>query len=211
MFAARLPAPLPPGPQVGDTEAIHRQRLVLAMAEAAAEKGYAATTIADVVGRAKVSRRTFYEHFADKEACFLAAYDAAADLLIEHIGEAIAPAGDWQAQLSAGVAAYLEGIALEPAVARVFILEVLGAGPRALAQRRAVLNRFAEQLRLRIAAAAAESPEFSVPTPQMAIAIIGAINELVLAAIEDGRTHEVPALQDAAEQLVRAAAAGPSS
>ena len=70
---------LPRGPHRLAREEVlasQRGRMLAAIAEAVAEKGYAATTVADVVGRAGVSRKTFYEHFADKEECFLAAWDA---------------------------------------------------------------------------------------------------------------------------------------
>ena len=69
--------------------ASQRTRLVDAMAQIVAEKGYPATTVADVVERAGVSRRTFYEQFADKEACFLAAYDAGLEAVLCRVGYAV--------------------------------------------------------------------------------------------------------------------------
>src|SRR2546430_485761 len=69
--------------------ASQRGRLVEAMAQVVAEKGYPATTVADVVERAGVSRRTFYEQFADKEACFLAAYDVGLSAVLGRIREAV--------------------------------------------------------------------------------------------------------------------------
>ena len=134
-FIARLrgdAATLRPGPRVlapETVDSVHRARLVAGMAEAVVEKGYAGTTIADVVARAQVSRRTFYAHFPDKATCFLAAYDAASDLLmalIEHAVDRIAGCsclerGAW------GVLAYLHGMAAEPGLSRSFIGEVLYA------------------------------------------------------------------------------------
>ena len=80
----------------------HRARLTEGLAAAIAEKGYAAVTIADVVRVARVSKRTFYEHFADKEACFLALYAETTEELLELIGIAVAGArGPWQERIGA--------------------------------------------------------------------------------------------------------------
>src|SRR6476659_5078578 len=102
--------PLPRGPHSlsrDEVVASQRGRMIEAMAETVAEKGYAATTVADVVARAGVSRKTFYEHFADREECFLAAYDAAVDALFARVAERVAtgaPEGDdWQGRVRAGV------------------------------------------------------------------------------------------------------------
>ena len=67
---------------VRSAPADRRARLTAGLADAIAEKGYAAATIADVVRHARVSKRTFYEHFADKEACFLALYSESSDELL---------------------------------------------------------------------------------------------------------------------------------
>src|SRR6266704_1168530 len=85
----------------------HRERLVLGMVAAVAERGYAATTITDVVRHARVSRRTFYEHFADKEACFLAAYDAVSDAVLAGIAGATSSSSGWEERIVSAVRAYL--------------------------------------------------------------------------------------------------------
>src|SRR5687768_6636573 len=80
-----------------------RERMLAAMAEAVAAKGYARVAVADVIALAGVSRKTFYEHFANKDACLLAAFDAGVELLLEAIDEAIhAEAPDWLAAAAAG-------------------------------------------------------------------------------------------------------------
>src|SRR5258707_2850574 len=92
-------SPLPRGRHAAPPEVVwesQRGRMLEAMALAVAEKGYAATAVADVIARAGVSRKTFYEHFANREACFLAAYDAGVEALLAAIDEAIAAAPDWQ-------------------------------------------------------------------------------------------------------------------
>src|SRR3712207_4871654 len=103
---------LPRGRHAAPREVVwqsQRDRLLAAMADAVAEKGYAKASVADVIERAGVSRKTFYEHFANKEECFLAASDAGDDLLLAAINDAVAATlPDWQAALDAGARAYLE-------------------------------------------------------------------------------------------------------
>ena len=146
------PNPFPVPAQMG-----HRERLVAGMVAAVVERGYAATTITDVVRHARVSRRTFYEHFEDKEACFLAAYDAVSDAILTAIEGAASEHEEWPERLRAGVRAYLDGLTAEPALARVFTVDILSAGPAALTRRRTVLHRFAASLRAQIATSPAPS------------------------------------------------------
>src|SRR3954466_3767124 len=142
------PRPLPRGPHNlarDDVRASQRQRMLDAMAETVAGKGYAGTTVGDVVAGAGVSRKTFYEHFRDKEDCFLAAFDAGVDDLLAAI-VAAEPAGPgWKAALRARVRAYLSPLAGPPEFAHAFLVEVFTAGPRALERRSQVHARF-EQL-----------------------------------------------------------------
>jgi len=202
---ARLLTPGPrvlPSQQVAD---VHRARLIAGMAEAAAEKGYADVTIADVVKRAQVSRRTFYEHFPDKQACFLAAYEASADLVIALIAHAVADERlPWQQRIAAGVSVYLQTLASEPGLTRVFLIDILSAGPEALRRRRAVHGRFAELLQTLASRHRDELPPGYAIEPTMAIAIIGAVNELVLLAVEGGRADDLPRLAEVANRLVLA-------
>ena len=133
------PQRLPRGPHQLDREVVRasqRGRLLDAMAEVVAERGYAATTVADVIGAAGVSRKTFYEHFRDKEDCFLAAYDAGVDLLLGAVRDAGETGGDLIERARARTRRYLETLAAEPAFARTFLIEVAAAGPAALAYRR---------------------------------------------------------------------------
>lgn len=184
---------------------LHRVRLMIGMAEAVAEKGYGATTISDVVRYAKVSRRTFYEHFGDKEACFLAAYDGAAALILDAVARAARPGRPWDERMMAGLRAYLDGMVQEPALTRVFLVEILGAGPRALARRRRVHERFAAQQRSLVDDLRAERPELAELTPAMSMALVAAINELVLLAVEQAEEGgRIEALRETAAELLRA-------
>jgi AcrR family transcriptional regulator len=189
---------LPRGRHAAPREVVaesQRERLLVAMADAVATKGYAHVAVADVIERAGVSRRSFYEHFANKEECFLAAYDAGVAGLLDAIAEAEAAArtdeaGGLLAAARAGTEVYLQLLADNPAFARTFLVEVLGAGPDALARRDVVHERFARRLAEAHAAIAASlAPPAHLPTPQPYIfrAAVGAIHELVTQRLlEDG-------------------------
>jgi AcrR family transcriptional regulator len=183
----------------------HRARLTEGLATAIAEKGYAAVTIADVVRVARVSKRTFYEHFADKEACFLALYAETSEELLELIGNAVATArGSWEERIGAAARAYFERVAAEPEVIRAGLLEIQAAGPRARVLRREVQRRYAAQLRTYSLAAEAEEPGIRGLTPALATAVVGGLDELMLEAAEAGHADRMGELADAATELIRA-------
>jgi AcrR family transcriptional regulator len=93
----------------------HRRRAVEAMAEAVGEHGYADTTVEDVLSRARMSRRTFYQLFRNREECFLAAYDAALAAAMERLALAHSRDGrSWAAQVEAALSALFEYLAAEP-------------------------------------------------------------------------------------------------
>src|SRR2546423_10680376 len=123
--------------------ASQRGRMLAAMAEAVAEKGYVGTAVADVIERAGVSRETFYEHFSGKEDCFLAAYDTGAEALLEVMGAALvgSRAGP-EKRLDRVLQAYFDALAAEPAFAHTFLIEVYAVGPRALERRAELQQRF---------------------------------------------------------------------
>lgn len=137
------PRKLPPGrhglsrEQVAESQ---RERMMRGMAEAAVDLGYANVTVADVLKRAGVSRETFYEHFANKEACFLAGYDAVVEKLLEELQEAFSEEAGTASpepidQFGRFLARYLEVVQQEPALARAALIESYAAGPAALARR----------------------------------------------------------------------------
>src|SRR5256714_5184224 len=113
-----------------------RARLLDAMIRFVAERGYAAASVTDVVRAAAVSRSTFYELFASKEACFLEAYRVGVEVVDERVGEAVrAAAHDWRAQLRAGIRAYLPALDGDPVFTRAHLLQIHAARPPPLAAR----------------------------------------------------------------------------
>src|SRR3954462_14268125 len=119
--------PLPRGPHRLAREEVvasQRGRMLDALAESVAAKGYAGTTVGDVVAGAGVSRKTFYEHFSDKEDCFLAAFDSGVDALLDAIAAAEPDDATRIGIVRARVRAYLVTLAARPAFARAFLIEV---------------------------------------------------------------------------------------
>src|SRR6266498_5249021 len=143
------PEPLPRGPHSLPRDVVvrsQRTRMLRALIEVVAEKGYAATTVADVIGRAGVSRTTFYEQFKDKEDCFLIAFQKGGQAQYLRVIEAVQAATDPVEQLRRNLRAYLSELIAFPASARAFLLEVPAAGPRALAIRDSIVDGYARLL-----------------------------------------------------------------
>jgi AcrR family transcriptional regulator len=188
------------GTKETEGQAAHRTRLLEGMAQAVAEKGYADTTIADIVREASVSRRTFYEHFASKAECLVALYEAASHNGLQVLRDAIDPAHDWEEQAERALRAYLECMASNPVLLRTLFIEILGLGAEGLAARRRVNQEIADYM-LGVVNA---RPSGHKVTPQLAMAVVGGIHELVLQAIEDGRVAQLPELTRTAAALVKA-------
>jgi AcrR family transcriptional regulator len=159
-----------------------RNRIHQAMIEVVSVRGYPETRVVDVIGVAGVSRKTFYELFESKEDCFLAAYDVLLDnLLTDATNGFESKAGaPWAERVAAALEALLEHLAEHPDEARFAIVEVLAAGPKALARRDAALRQFSGFLE-------SGRSESSIDLPGItSIAVIGGINELLYSEILHG-------------------------
>ena len=201
-----IPRRLPRGTHGLDrdvVEASQRTRLLEAVGRAVAERGYAAATIDDVVRGAGVSKKTFYEHFADKEDCFLAAYEAASEELFRRISEAHAAHEDWLERTRAGIVAYLRWLAAEPALARVFLIEVAAAGPRALERRERLRDRYAELMRERRLEGQSRLPI------EIFHAVVAAVDDVVVRHIREHGAEDLPELEPVLLYLQVALLAGP--
>jgi AcrR family transcriptional regulator len=176
--------------------ASQRGRLLDAMADAVAEHTYGGTTIAHVVSNAGVSRKTFYEHFRDKEHCFLAMYDVGIEFVIGRLSETLEAEPEPRARLVAGLRTFLEVLAEEPAFCRAIVLDVWAAGPAGVARRRGVLQVFAGRY-VEVNREARESDDSIGPLdPAVALGVVGAILELVSQRVEEGRTAEIVELTE---------------
>jgi len=121
---------------------IQRARMLRALADAMAGQGYVATTVADVLSRAGVSRETFYQQFASKQDCFQAAYEVAASRVLSILQAEVTSQGTALERFDRAISAYLDELAREPAFARLFMIEVYSAGAEVLAQRAEIQRRF---------------------------------------------------------------------
>ena len=206
-----VPRELPRGPhrlRREVVEASQRERMLDAIVQAVAEKGYSATTVGDVVSRAGVSRKTFYEHFRDKEECFLGAYDEGVEILMDQIRCAGEDAGSFYERMQARVRAYLTLLVEEPAFARAYLIEVFAAGETALERRRAVHGRLSKFGRELNEDARREFPEMPEVPDEVFVAAFGAINELLYTYVSEGRTAELLELQEPIEYVQSALFAG---
>jgi len=127
--------------------AIQRERLLGAMLNATAELGYLETNVQDVIDRAGVSRPTFYEHFSNKEDCFLAAFDSGAERLRKSVRGAVSEGGDsWRKRVRSGLRALLGFAGQEPDTARTIVVEARAASETAVRRRVELLDDFARCL-----------------------------------------------------------------
>jgi AcrR family transcriptional regulator len=129
--------------------AIQRERLIVAMLNAAAELGYLETNVQDVIDRAGVSRPTFYEHFSNKEDCFLAAFDSSAERLRKKIQAAAGRGGDvWRDRVRFALEALLRFAIREPDTARTMVVEARAASAAAVRRRVELMDDFARCLQV---------------------------------------------------------------
>ena len=163
-----------------------RRRLLDALAASIADKGYRATTVADIVRRARTSRRTFYEHFAGKEECFIALLSDTNGQTIRRIAAAVDREAPWERQVRQAVGAWIGASEAEPALTLSWIRDVPALGAAARRLQRDMMEGFivlvqqlcdTEALR-----AAGIRP---VPRP-LAIMLLGGLRELAATTVEDG-------------------------
>ena len=124
-------------------ETDQRLRIAAGMTEAMAASGYVGTSVADIIGRAGVSRETFYRLYDDKLDCFLTTFDLVAAILVERVAQAPIR-GTRLERVQSLVEVYLQQLADEPASARMFLVEVHAAGAEAIARRAAVQEQLVD-------------------------------------------------------------------
>jgi len=167
-----------------------RRRILDAVVHVVAGMGYGAMTVEHVVGVAGVSRRTFYANFPNKEVAFLAAYDRIVDRLFAAVDVAYAEEGPWPDRLRRALAVFLAFLGSEPAVAHVCVVDILAAGPEALARRTDAMERFGAFF---VPEDVAAQPPWPVP-PCAIHAAIGGAYEMVYGRVLDGDAAALPDL-----------------
>lgn len=164
----------------------HRQRLLGAMADAVRDDGLERATVASVVARARTSRRTFYEHFADRDECFLELFDLVGARLMAAISEAAEQSGDASQRVRAAVGAFVAALASDPALARACLRDTPTIGRRGDERIRAVDRRWAELIVAISAETAAEDPRVRPLPIEVAVVITGGLRNLTARVLDDG-------------------------
>jgi AcrR family transcriptional regulator len=164
-----------------------RRRLLDGLAASIGERGYRATTVADIVRHARTSKRTFYDQFASKEQCFLELLRADIERLGENLRAVVDPDADWHHQIRQAVQAYVRHIESRPAITLSWIRELpsLGAAARPV-------QRNGLKLLTNLLVELSGSPGFrraNLPplTPPLAVILVGGLRELTALAVEDGK------------------------
>ena len=164
-----------------------RRRLLDGLAVSIADRGYRASTVADIVRHARTSKRTFYDHFAGKEECFLELLRTDADELGRAIRAAIDPSADWRQQIRQAVQAYVDRIEARPAVTLSWIRELPSLGASARPVQRRGLQLLTDLLVELSGGAGFERAGLPPATPALAVILLAGLRELTAMAVEDGR------------------------
>jgi AcrR family transcriptional regulator len=183
----------------------NRRRALAAMAEVVGERGYPETTVRDVLERARMSRRTFYELFDNREHCFLAAYEQARDEALVRLDRGHDPDEPFPEHLTSVLTRLLEHLAARPDFARLLLVEPVAVGPSGLERHERTMRDLAERLaRARPAAAPGLRPD---ELRLRCEASVGAVHRVIAARLVEGRARDLPGLATELGGLVRALAA----
>ena len=159
------------------------------MAASIEAQGYRDTTVADVVRLARTSRRNFYEHFEDRDACFLALFDATNQSMLQQIAGAVDPDLPLDEQVDRAVDAYISSVTGQPALYSSFVRELPGLGEAGAVRGQATLERFAEMLVGLVDAGRRVQPGMTARPLDMdtAIIIVGGLRELLVISLQQRR------------------------
>jgi AcrR family transcriptional regulator len=186
-------ARLPPGRHGLPREFVannQRERIVTALVDTVAKRGYNATTVGDITKAASVSRRTFYEHFTGKEACFLAAYEMVSDHIRSSMQAAAGVFEEWPQKVRAALATMLRFLSAEPELARLCMIEPIAAGGEIAARHQVSMQGFVEILK-----AGRPTRDGERPLPEATEdALVGGIVTLIVREISAGRTAKLEEL-----------------
>jgi AcrR family transcriptional regulator len=187
---------------VGSAAEAFRGRLLDGLAQSIVERGYRDTTVADVVRHAKTSKRTFYDHFATKEECFIELLRSNNDQMIASILAAVdleaAPFG----QVDAALTAYIDHIAARPAITLSWIREAPALGEAARALHRLAMDHLTDMLVGISVSPGFERAGLQPVSRELALILLGGLRELTASYVEDGR--DVRGIADASVAATRA-------
>ncbi|MGV9665942.1 TetR/AcrR family transcriptional regulator [Nocardia niigatensis] len=169
------------------TDTGFRRRLLDAMADAVRERGYRDTTVADVVRLARTSRRTFYEHFADKQDCFVALLTERNNDTVRRIYAAVDPTAPWDTQIHQAIEAWIGASREDTSITLAWIRDTPALGERARQLHREAAESFITLIQDLTATSGFQRAGLHPPTRQMATILYGGFRELIASTVEDGR------------------------
>lgn len=177
----------PPGaPKLELVNSSKREQILRGMLEAVGATGYDATSVRTVLDRTGLYRQAFYDNFADKDACYLAAFSAGASRLEALVERATAAEHGWRAKLRAGLGQLLDFLDDEPDVGRALFVEVHAAGPEALARRAEAMKRASDAIDMaREEATGSESPPQIAPE-----GIVAGIHAVIHSRLSTGASED---------------------
>ncbi|MCH8496861.1 MAG: TetR/AcrR family transcriptional regulator [Marinobacter sp.] len=184
------------------TPASHRERLIAALADVLEHKHFHQITLADIAAAARVSRRTFYEHFHSKEECLLALCEDVGQYIMTAIQAACPPGKSWREQVSHTTRAYLSAVQARPLLMRALYLELAALGTAGLAMRQQVAEGFAGFLQSQIELQRQRGEPLQPLSLPMGVAVVAGINELILHRLSNDQSADLLALTQDAEQLI---------
>jgi AcrR family transcriptional regulator len=161
-----------------------------AMIELVGEQGYGATAVAHVTKRAGVSRKAFYEHFVDKQDCFLATYDMIVGEGYERVADASHEAGGLQEELGLGLGALFQRANETPNIQRLVLLEVAALGPAGIERREQLISAYEGMLRENLGA---KPRPGRIPNPLLR-AVVGGFIKVLYTRVQGGAQQQLPQL-----------------
>lgn len=173
-------------PESAEAPAVFRRRLLDGMAAAIQERGFHESTVADVVRHARTSRRTFYEHFTSKQACFIVLLREANAAMVRQIAAAVDPHAPWDTQARQAIEAWIASAQSEPALTLSWIREVPSLGDDARQLQRESLEAFIVLIQTLTDTAELRAAGVVPPPRQFAIMLLGGLRELIATTVEDG-------------------------
>jgi AcrR family transcriptional regulator len=163
-----------------------RRRLLDGLAAGITEVGYRNTTVADIVRRARTSRRTFYEHFSGKEACFVALLTDANAHMIRQVSAAVDQDAPWTSQVRQAVEAWIASAESRPAITLSWIRDVPSLGTASRRLQRDTMEAFVTMIQTLCDTEAWRTVRVSPVSRQLAIMLLGGLRELTASTVEDG-------------------------
>jgi AcrR family transcriptional regulator len=179
-----------------------RRRLLDALAASIADKGYTDTTVADIVRRARTSRRTFYEYFADRQSCLIELLTDANATNIRAIGAAVDVRAPWQTQVTQAVLAWIQRTDATPTLTLTWIRDAPALGPSARDLHWAAMDAFVALVQALGEGEVLRAAGVGPVSRERAILLLGGLRELTAYALENGTS-----VRDISDEAVGAAIA----